>query len=354
MANLLRGCYLTGVFAILTLASTGCGTSLLEKPAEWQDHPVAPLPEDREAVESPVEQKASEELRLETAMDVLRSRKVDELPQLPETAPIDQESVCVIIAGDSWSFFDVAFRATERLLHKVFNWCRVDYQWGTMETEDNTNIDYPLVLPGTRAEQWVQPSAAELIGKAIRQNPNAKVVVMYIGGNDLLRYFDGRESSPQHDELLDEVTENVFGIIDNVSLSIHPRRINYLLVGYSKLDLGGELAYEPARPDLDDLHTNQTQINQVLERMAKKISQKATDRCNVDYIDNIHLFEDDPDKGTPDSKMVNWYLNFGFFRYYLFVDAIHIGKPAKYEIAQRTVSKIFDNGWLTEGTVCGS
>jgi hypothetical protein len=284
-----------------------------------------------------------------TVDDLITPLRYEDLPQ--------SKAVCVVLAGDSWSFFDAVYHATERRIADLYPGCRVAISYKTTPDPD-TALEVPLVIPGTRAEQWAaRPNLAGLTA-AVKQYRNADVVVLYLGGNDLLKVYNCRDIAGAHcdrgvaacdlppaerphtlREVVEPIGANVETIVDAL-LAVRPG-LKVVIVGYAKPNMKESLDSSGNRRRWIGIGCPaEVELNTAVAELALRMQAVAARRERVYYIRNLELFARGAEHGTPARYMINAELSvLGLSR--SFVDSIHLGKPAQYQVADRTALTIY-------------
>jgi len=276
---------------------------------------------------------------------------------------------CAILAGDSWSMLDAFYHSSEQALG-----CKVGHDIKAAYLPQG--IGFPSVIPGSRSDQWATPLGAIALKHLIDQNPNAKVLILYMGGNDYAKYYNAKHSGLEgfschpdpnyrgNGAVNRQIAGNITRIINIVRLyaKAKNRDLKIVLMGYSKVNVihGEAIRPAPENEDRDLFKTNrhlfenvgcptQREFNLAYKGLNDKLKAWAAQplQANVAYIDNFNLFEDDINKATPPVEMLNVRVSaLGYVFKWIYIDAIHLSGPAQRDVADRMAAEVQRRNWL--------
>ncbi|MFM6927312.1 MAG: hypothetical protein ACKOX6_02555 [Bdellovibrio sp.] len=104
----------------------------------------------------------------------------------------------VAIAGDSWGFLACLFHSVDRALVK-------EKMFGI-----GTSLDCPLTTrTGMRAEHWSDSSQNKRLLKNLKSNPRIRVLILSLGGNDLIKYWNKSLSREQELIIFTTIREQI-------------------------------------------------------------------------------------------------------------------------------------------------
>ncbi len=275
--------------------------------------------------------------------------------------PSRQEPACVIVAGDSWGLLDYLYGATEGALKTKQvqvngQPCHAEYIQNTVTDSAAEAMELPLVIPGSRAEQWYRAPHYTWIANAAIEHRSASVIFLYIGGNDIvLPYTKGAIQIPT---IVDHIAATIEGVQKLLDAGGR-QRVPFVVVGYTRsnfLEATGDAKYLPLKPpDPNEANkAHQKQVNQQFSDLADGLLQRFKDKPELRawYLDNrcLHI---DPCPGDMEEPLNRKYLAniklLGF--YYLFANASHLGAKTATEVAERAVCLALQRGTL-QGTPC--
>ncbi len=104
----------------------------------------------------------------------------------------------VAIAGDSWGLLACIFHSVDRALvsEKMF---------GVI-----TSLNCPLTTDaGMRAEHWSESDQNKRLLKSLKSNKKIRVLILSLGGNDLIKYWDKSLSRDQEQVLFATIREQI-------------------------------------------------------------------------------------------------------------------------------------------------
>ncbi len=124
----------------------------------------------------------------------------------------------ILVLGDSWATFTHQHQSVERVLRDRgigINKMRVRY----------------LHFPGTRSDQWVKKYPKILLKRFIKHYKKIKYVLLFVGGNDGLKYLNYHMPEEEKEKIYDQIINNI-SILTKFILKIRPE-IKIFMVGYT-------------------------------------------------------------------------------------------------------------------------
>lgn len=104
----------------------------------------------------------------------------------------------VAIAGDSWGFLACLFHSVDRALVR-------EKMIGVM-----TSLNCPMTTEmGMRAEHWSESSQNERLLKKLKSNKRIRVLILSLGGNDLIKYWDKSLNLEQEQLIFAKIREHI-------------------------------------------------------------------------------------------------------------------------------------------------
>lgn len=104
----------------------------------------------------------------------------------------------VAIAGDSWGLLACLFHSVDRALLKEKMFGAVT-NWNCPKTTD----------AGMRAEHWTESSQNKRLLKDLKSNKRIKVLILSLGGNDLVKYWNKSFTRDQEQNLFNSIREHI-------------------------------------------------------------------------------------------------------------------------------------------------
>jgi len=169
--------------------------------------------------------------------------------------PEPGEKVCALLAGDSWSMFDAYYQTTQNQLQLVDQSCRVAHGVVLAPLGNGKVFEMPTVIPGARVDQWDTPAGLALLFSLIEQNQDNNFLILYLGGNDFIRYYNagqtqaGYECKAENHKLPngkpntnDNVNDYIAGKVEAVALAARAyaasrgRDLKVVIMGYTRLN----------------------------------------------------------------------------------------------------------------------
>lgn len=277
-----------------------------------------------------------------------------------------KENVRVIIAGDSWAFFDVIYGATESKLKSINPAFNIEYLDYTTENEE-TAFPHLLAIPGSKASQWQDNKNSQMIINALLRNKDAKVLVIFLGGNDWIDAYKcyDREGNEKRINKIGKDIAKMFNNIQQKVLQASPgRKLNIILAGYSKLNFVDSLDFNDnasrvkkfgfVKGKCKDGTKNPTrQINESLAQLRSTSEKYVLDlnkpgtNSKIHFINNFDTFGSNINKPTHKDHMLYSYFKIdGIYKKYIFLDSIHLGKKAQHKVAEKIMEYILKNKML--------
>ncbi|MDH5517688.1 MAG: hypothetical protein OEY36_07700 [Gammaproteobacteria bacterium] len=271
-----------------------------------------------------------------------------------------KDNVRLLIAGDSWAFFDIIYKATENKLKTFNNNYNIEYlNYSTDKTE--TSFPELLGIPGAKVIQWQHKNNSQMIINALRQNSDSTVLVLYLTGNDWFRAYECDDEDGNR-KRYQSISKNLNRLVSDIYDSItktEKRDFHIVVPGYSKLNFEQSLKFSGNKrryklfgfdnkrcPMKDSSRTINTALSgflKIIEHNLMKLNP-ATGPKHIHYINNFNLFNDNDDEPTPVKNMLNTRIEYlgGIYTKYLFIDSIHLGKKSQHKIAEKTMEYILD------------
>lgn len=271
-----------------------------------------------------------------------------------------KDNVRLLIAGDSWAFFDIIYKATEKKLKAIDNSYNLEY---LNYSSDNAKTSFPelLGIPGAKVIQWQDKNNSQMIINAIRQNKDTTVLVLYLTGNDWFKAFecDDEEGNIKRYQ---KISKNMNRLVSDIYSSVTKtgkRDFHIVIPGYSKLNFeqsldfsGNKRRYKifgfdnkrcPIEGSTRAINTALSDFLKTIQNNLMKLNTKKG-RKHIHYINNFSLFNTDDNEPTPVKNMLNTRVEYlgGMMTKYLFIDSIHLGKNSQHKVAEKTMEYILD------------
>ncbi|MDH5394195.1 MAG: hypothetical protein OEY11_13495 [Gammaproteobacteria bacterium] len=340
-------------------------SSFTEKPAAWNPPGLAAGPLAEEASEESAEEEISSLTTASAFTGIARANLLSNI----EPAGNDnlKENVRLVIAGDSWSFFDIIYKATEKKLKAVNKDYNVEYINYTTDSAD-TAFPQLLGIPGAKVIQWKDKNNSQMIIDALIANKEATVLVIYLTGNDWFSAYkcdDSAGNITRYRQISKNMNKFISDIYSAVSRGRGKQDLNIVIPGYSKLNFEKSLAFSGnkrryLRFGFDNtrcpVNGSTLTINQALSEFLNIIEKNLmllnpdNDQKRIHFIDNFNLFNANNAEPTPVKNMLNTsviYLG-GLITNYLFIDSIHLGKKSQHKVAEKTMEYILDKKLLNK------
>lgn len=262
----------------------------------------------------------------------------------------------LMVIGDSWAQFLTSNHTFDHLLSE---YGYPDYYAGS------------TALVGTTARQWARPSSLRVITGILRDRPETEIIVLTIGGNDLLESWD-REMAPEavareFDRIAGHVRELVRALTDV------RESVRVVILGYDYANLNESL--EGTGSEINRRYYRRLrepsalEVNQALIHLSRRIKGVADETERVEYVNNLGLMQfvygyerygvapnsvpfpgnhaenyepfaaGRPDLSSPPEAM---------FQKVGFVDSIHLSAESYYYIGQNAMLRYIDP-WLKVG-----
>ncbi|MEJ2142222.1 MAG: SGNH/GDSL hydrolase family protein [Gammaproteobacteria bacterium] len=346
---------------------TGCAfvTSFNEDPDPWNP-PVNSKPTVVKSVSTePLSDEQIEAMVTSPDFTGFARKALLENGQRAQTATF-KENVRIIIAGDSWAFFDVIYGATESKLKSINPAFNIEYLDYTTENED-TAFPHLLAIPGSKASQWQDNRNSQMIINALIRNRDASVLVVFLGGNDWIdtyKCYDNEGNKKRFNKIGKDIASMFSNIQEKVFKASPRRKLDIILVGYSKLNFVDSLDFNDNESRVEkfgfvkgkckDGTKNPTrQINNGLAQLRDISKQhvlalnKPDEKPTVHFINNFDIFGKNINKPTHKDHMLYSYFKIdGIYKKYIFLDSIHLGKKAQHKVAEKIMEYILKNNLL--------
>lgn len=186
----------------------------------------------------------------------------------------------ILIVGDSWSYI----MHKEKFISNQLN--RLGYgDW--KEKGDKT------ALAGSTAAMWTEPVFADLVRTEIQSNPTIEVVVLVIGGNDILagKIRNGWTTSLTSQEetaLMDRIEGQIRSIITNMKNA--NSQIKVLICGYDYINFVSSIFNPETWLTWDNLgQPTPRQINDAIIKLEQRKINIANGDPSVFYVHNLGL-----------------------------------------------------------------
>ncbi len=194
-----------------------------------------------------------------------------------DAAPSAQEPR-VLLLGDSWITFLTVFRSFDHALEDL-----------GLDPAAVTSLH----LPGSEARRWNRMMGRLLIGSRLMSAPSIDIVVLCMGGNDVMGDFNCRAPEAERRAVVARAARDVAGVIDYI-LSLRPD-VRVALIGYDYPNFRDAVQhrmwavqrriYEQAgRP-------NPAQANEAVIWLAEAGFKIAEERERVAYVNNTGLMQ---------------------------------------------------------------
>jgi len=186
----------------------------------------------------------------------------------------------VLLIGDSWGNFMWLYRSNKESFIK---YGYPDYiEEGTNTVENGANSGDFMVNP-----------KLSYVKDALINNPDIDIVLMSLGGNDILGGWNANYSQAQDDSLLDTIQGRLQIIIDTIK-QVRPA-INILFSGYDYPNFGETTAivstgaYANLFHDMG--HPTFFQINSILSKLIQRYTLMASADSQLHVVNNLGLMQ---------------------------------------------------------------
>lgn len=186
----------------------------------------------------------------------------------------------VLLIGDSWGNFMWVYRSYKEAFDKFGYPDYIEEGTGTVEN-------------GAEAEDFiVQPKLGAVIN-ALNNNPDADLVLISLGGNDVLGDWHKNFSPAQNDSLLDIIEARLNILIDTIQQT--KPGVQILISGYDYPNFGETCFLVPtgAYADLFSDMGNPTfpEINGVLTQLIQRFQQMSLNTSGLQIVSNLGLMQ---------------------------------------------------------------
>ncbi len=186
----------------------------------------------------------------------------------------------ILLIGDSWSFFMWTYNAFPTNLNK---YAYPDYQ---------IYSDTSLSIMGSDTWNFVQPTRRNIVLGALAAHPNAKLINLSIGGNDLLSRWKVSMTNAQTDSIINDMMIRLDTIVNYIKAA-RPG-IKIYLTNYDYPNFGETVltSFHPYYHVWTNMGSpNFTQINTALEKGALALQVFVATRTDVDATDARGLMQ---------------------------------------------------------------
>lgn len=184
----------------------------------------------------------------------------------------------VMLLGDSWAMFMTVFRSFDQALEAR----------GLADTRI-----LPLNYPGTKASEWNGWLGRFVIAFYLARNPSVDVVVMTLGGNDLLDGYSTRLTDAEKDKLFDGIRHSLEGLVSFILSRRSDLRV--VICGYDYPNYVESVEY-----NLFDVYRRQwedagrptpNQANDAVVRLGRIQQAIADKHRRVEFVNNFGLMQ---------------------------------------------------------------
>ncbi len=191
----------------------------------------------------------------------------------------------VLLVGDSWAQFMWLQYNSYRKIFAQFGYPDI------LEKGDRTAIS------GTRANQWYSGSNMTTLMSEIRDNPSIDIVVISLGGNDLINGFEATMDSTEIDELMTRIQGHMQIIVDSIKsarpgLEILINSYDYLNFVETITDFPSSFLF-PQNPFISNWNSmgqpDVQTVNLGLSLLALKMIEIANNDPQVFFVNNLGL-----------------------------------------------------------------
>ncbi|MCR9145179.1 MAG: hypothetical protein NXI24_23275 [bacterium] len=259
----------------------------------------------------------------------------------------------LMVIGDSWAQFLTSNHTFDHLLH---DYGYPDYYAGS------------TALIGSKAYQWAKPANLAAVTKLLIDRKDTSIVVLTIGGNDLIESWNTRLSPEQADREFEKIAAHVETIVRTLTLARPKLRI--VILGYDYPNLVESL--ESGLSDANQGYYKRlgkptpAQVNGAATALGRKILAVAARVDRVEYVNNFGLMQyvyGDPQRGLAPNSVPfpgnhrEEYRPFAggridlpsppeaMFQLPKFTDSIHLSGESYYYAGQNAMERYID-GWL--------
>jgi lysophospholipase L1-like esterase len=259
-----------------------------------------------------------------------------------------------MVVGDSWA----------SLLSVFHTFGDVQRDLGFKEYAD-TGVH----IPGSKAREWNTPGGKWMLWSHLQAHPNVDIVVLSLGGNDLMSRYNTGLSEGEVDAIFHDIRADLEAVVDFL-LSVRPS-IRVCLLGYDYPNFVESLESDQF-PWNRDRHRKLGEptprwSNETLARFAAMQHAVAADHDRTAFVNNMglmqsafgypslgiasgtlpgpdpnpgdpHFMGGDPDLPCPPDAMI---------RLENFVDSIHLTRPGYYVIGRRVMEQCL-LAWLQD------
>lgn len=194
-----------------------------------------------------------------------------------KAAPSAQEPR-ILLLGDSWITFLTVFRSFDHALEDL-----------GLDPAAVTSLHFP----GSEARRWNRPMGRLLIGWRLMSAPSIDIVVLCMGGNDVMNGFNARAPEAERRAVIARAAREVAGVIDHI-LSLRPD-VRVALIGYDYPNFRDAVQHRMWSVQRDIYEQagrpNPAQVNEAVIWLAEAGFKIAEERERVTYVHNTGLMQ---------------------------------------------------------------
>lgn len=185
-----------------------------------------------------------------------------------------------LLVGDSWGQLMCAFGSYDKVLEEYGH--------------KNKRAECLLTTQsGSRASQWVVPKKLEIVKKVLNYYPDLKVIVLSLGGNDLLGTWNKNMTPDEEKVMMDKIASDFTGVIHQLKAMRPGLRIvvsGYDYPNFDKLVPGDVLkAYRELFEKMGE--PTPAELNAVIVRFTERMALEAAQISDVQYASNLGLHQ---------------------------------------------------------------
>lgn len=259
----------------------------------------------------------------------------------------------LMVIGDSWAQFLTSNHTFDHLLN---DYGYTDYYAGS------------TALIGSKAYQWAKPANLAVLAKLLLERKETTVVVLTIGGNDLIESWNADLTPEAADREFTKIAGHVETIVRALTLVRPDLRV--VILGYDYPNLVESLESKLTNANKGYFkrlrQPTPTQVNAAIVAMGKKFQEVASRVDRVEYVNNFGLTQyvygypkhnlSPNSVPFPGNHQQNYEPFAGgrtdlpgppeaMFQLPNFTDSIHLSGESYYYIGQNAMDRYID-GWL--------
>ncbi|MGE3610856.1 MAG: hypothetical protein AB7I27_14790 [Bacteriovoracaceae bacterium] len=186
-----------------------------------------------------------------------------------------------IVVGDSWGQLMCVFKTYDQIL--------IEYGHGNKRAEC-----LHTTKSGSRASEWANPEKLSSVANALNLYPDVKVIVLSVGGNDLLGNWNKNMSAEEEIKLLDTIAQD-FGEIILQLQQMRPE-LKIVVSGYDYPHFGKLLRKNVLHAAYRKLYQKMGQptyaeLNGIIVKFTMRMAQASSEFKNVFYVSNLGLHQ---------------------------------------------------------------